>query len=239
MNPSMKVSHNEEISSTLQDQTNGIWIEDEDGNRQCVCPISVEITALEVDRERDRYWYVAHLGEPLNREIRSPVYEGGEGIARAVAQAGVWVNRKKLGEHLDKILATHWMELFQNVRPYEEAETGIDPEAVSIYEKFWEWIDVNRKEFEEGHWGILDDSKKEEIKVIVFTAAFAKFFADIRIKNEAERRAILRYWKNKGWLIPNRPDRFSSSYRDPLLRKTRRVYIVIQSAEIEMEETKT
>lgn len=224
MNPAVD-SHN--LENFDIPTKNGIWIEDEDGNRQCVCPISVEIIAIEVDRERDRYWYVARIGEPLNREIRSPVYEGGEGIARAVAQAGVWVNRKKLGEHLDKILATHWMELFQNVQPYAEAETGIDPEAISVYEKFCEWVAVNKKEFDGGSWGQLDESGDEEIKVIVYVAAFAKFFADVRLKNESERRAVLRYWKKRNWLLPGSNDKFSATYRDPLMQKTRRAYIII------------
>ncbi|MGB9848924.1 MAG: hypothetical protein ACPLSY_03750 [Moorellaceae bacterium] len=205
---------------------NGIWFEDDEGNRQCICPVSIEVTAIEIDYERDRYWYVARIGEPINREVRSPVYEGGEGIVRAVTQAGVWVDRKKLGQHFDKILSARWMELIQNARPYTEAESGIDPEAISIYEKFWEWIDTYRKEFEEGHWGIIIHTE-EEIKVIIYVAAFAKFFADVRIRSEAERRAVLRYWKNKNWLRPNGNDRFSALYRDPLLEKVRRVYIIV------------
>lgn len=220
MNPAVD-SHNLETFDV-----NGIWIEDDEGNRQCICPIQVEITAIEVDRERDRYWYVAHIGKPLNREIRSPVYEGGPGIARTVNQF-VWVDRKKLGEYLDKILATRWMELIRNVRPYEEAETGIDPEAISVYEKFCEWVAVNKKEFDEGFWGHLDESGNEETKVIVYVAAFAKFFADIRIKNEAERQAVLRYWKKKNWLLPGNDGKFSVVHRDPLMRKARRAYIVV------------
>ncbi|AOQ22996.1 hypothetical protein MTAT_28020 [Moorella thermoacetica] len=215
------------IDTLNAEETNGIWIEDEDGNRQCVCPVSVEIIAIEVDRERDRYWYVAQIGEPINREVRSPVHEGGLGIARAVAMAGVWTNAKKLGAYFDEILAARWRELIQNIRSYEEGETGIDPEAISVYEKFCEWVAVNRKEFDEGFWGHLDESGNEETKVIVYVAAFAKFFADIRIKNEAERQAVLRYWKKKNWLLPGNDGKFSVVHRDPLMRKARRAYIVV------------
>ncbi|WP_338835829.1 hypothetical protein [Neomoorella thermoacetica] len=223
MNPAVD-SHN--LENFDIPTKNGIWIEDEDGNRQCVCPVSVEIIAIEVDRERDRYWYVAQIGEPINREVRSPVHEGGLGIARAVAMAGVWTNAKKLGAYFDEILATRWRELIQNIRSYEEGETGIDPEAISIYEKFCEWVFVNKKEFDEGFWGHLDESSNEEIKVIVYVAAFAKFFADIRIKNEAERRAVLKFWKTKGWLKPGERHRYSSTYWDALMQKSRRVYVI-------------
>jgi hypothetical protein len=206
---------------------NGIWTEDEDGNRQCVCPVSVEITAIEVDRERDRYWYVAHIGEPLNREVRSPVHEGGLGIARAVAMAGVWTNAKKLGAYFDEILATRWRELIQNTRSYTEGETGIDPEAITIYEKFWEWVDNNIKEFDEHNWGLIEEND-EERKVTVWVSAFAKFFADIRLKSEMERRAVLRYWREQCWLIPNSQGRFSSSRWDPDISRLRRVYVITQ-----------
>lgn len=203
----------------------GVWVEDDEGNVECVCPVDVSVVAVEVDPERDRYWYVVHLGGPVGREVRSPAEFGTKGIVRAIKQAGVWVRDKKLAEYLDQVLAERWAELVQNPRIYRDGETGIDPEALSVYEKFCEWVDVNVEQFNEGRWGLLEDGETE-IKVIVYAAAFARFFADVRIRDEAERRAVLGYWKEKGWLKPGEQNRFSSVYWDPLMERARRVYVV-------------
>lgn len=203
----------------------GVWVEDDEGNVECICPVDIAVVAMETDPERDKYWYVVSIGEPVNREVRSPAEHGTKGIVRTLRQVGVWAREKKLAEWLDQFLAERWAELAQNPRVYRDGETGADPEALSVYEKFCEWVQVNIELFEEGRWGLLEDGG-DEIKVVVYAAAFARFFADVRVRSEGERRAVLQYWKERGWLKPGEQNRFSSVYWDPLMKRARRVYVV-------------
>jgi hypothetical protein len=181
-------------------QDGKMYIDDDKGNPLCVCTVPVKVVRIETSKERDAWWYITHIGEPLNREVRSPAKRGGAGIANAVATAGAWVHPKLLTQCFDEMIVQNWTDFIQNIRVIENDD---DPESISVYEAFWEWQLNNTQSFGvsygEGEFGFV--LKQDDAKIcIVWVSAFAKFFNDFRIKEKQEREAVLRFWKKQGWL---------------------------------------
>jgi len=233
----------EDVSATTQmaEQNappRGTWVTDDDGVPVCVCSVVVDVIGIEHDPERDRFWYVAFLGEPISKEVRSPAQEGGRGLARAIAASGAWVRPRELARYLDGVISEKWGTLYANRRTYRGPEDGADPEAISVYEKFTEWISINQTQFDSGNWGLVEEAESVR-KVWVWAGALARFFAEVRVYDEKERRAVLRYWKEAGWL-ETKSGKYSTVKWDPVSCRLRRAYVVVcprgQAAEAEQAE---
>lgn len=202
----------------------GVFAVTEDGE-EIVCTVSIEIDAIEIDEERNRKYYVARLGEPLNCEVRTLTKHGSAGLAKAVTAAGAWANAKLLIIYLDQLIAEKWQSLIENKRVLNGVEDS-DPEALPVYEKFWEWVDSNIQQFDSGNWGTIEENERER-KVTIWTSAFAKFFADVGIRDEEERKAVLKFWKKQEWLFPEDRNRYGKTRWDPAVKRVRYIYEIV------------
>ncbi|SHI91471.1 hypothetical protein [Desulfofundulus thermosubterraneus] len=178
-----------------------IWAEDEEGNVTCICTTLANIMRIEIYEEKGERWYVTTLGEPFCCDVRSLVKKGGSGIAHAITSAGAWVNPKLLGLYFDEMIVQKWNELILNARKVENNDN--DPEAMSVYEAFWEWVDNCLEQFGtnygEGNFGFILNQEGLRIAV-VWVSTLAKFFHDFRIREKNVRESVLNYWKKQKWL---------------------------------------
>lgn len=209
----------------------GMYVQTEDGKEHCACSVEVEVTEIVVDEERGRKYYAVWLGEPLNAKVFVPTKWGAAGIARAAAEAGAWVDRKLLVEHLNAWFAENWGSLSITKQSPEE-NSDDDPEAIGLYEQFLLWVDVNITRFDCEDWGRIEEGDSER-KILVLPPVLASFFQKAGIRSEVERRAVLRYWKRRGWLRtqPSQADRYTKMVRWGEMKILRRLYEIVEKIE--------
>ncbi|MGB9804871.1 hypothetical protein [Desulfofundulus sp.] len=204
-----------------------ITVDEETGleSSKVFCTVPVDVVAMEVDKERGRRYYVVELGGLLGGvQMRVPAEMGAVGIARAVVDAGAWVDYKPLVEYLDHLIARKWHELAANQWVVSD-DDDTDPGAISVYQQFLTWVDANIGSFDSGVYGIIEeDEKSRRIKVLPYI--FSAFLNQVGVRNRQERCSVLSYWKARGWLKTNGDNKFSVLVRvGPVVR---RMYEVVE-----------
>ncbi|RDV81686.1 hypothetical protein [Ammonifex thiophilus] len=209
----------------------GVYVETEQGTVRA-CSVSVEVAYILHDEERGKKYYAVRLGPPLDTEVLVPTGKGAAGIARAVAEAGAWVNVKLLAQHLDNWLAENWAGLPVKTRAPGESQDD-DPEALSIYEQFLLWVDANVSAFDSGQWGYVEEGNPER-RILVLPPVLGAFFQKVGVRTESERRAVLRCWKERGWLRVQNNNKFTVVRREHDGR-LRRFYEVVEKVVEKLE----
>jgi hypothetical protein len=197
----------------------------EETESKMICSVPVDITAIEADEERGRRYYVVELGGPLSTQVRVPTGRGAAGIARAVANAGAWINSKLLVEYIDALIASKWHDLMANQQASNSDDS--DPGAISVYEQFLMWVDANITNFDSGVYGTIEE-KKEYRRIRILPPIFSTFLSQVGVRGQQERRSVLNYWKKMGWLRvqDSNDEKFSITVR--VGSRTRRMYEIVE-----------
>jgi len=198
-----------------------------DGGDIDVLASSARIEAVEklVNPETGAAWVrVRAASETGPRDLLCPAAKGAAGVVRKLQEMGEFVRPKLAAMYVEEVLANSWKSLpVRDVEKEDLADISLD--AACVYELFLEFVRDNAEGmFDTEAWGKIRPAENGKKEAVVTRPAMNAFFRQAGIPEE-QRAAILRYWREQGWLKTDEQEkRFTK--KETVKGVRRRVFVV-------------
>ncbi|MDI6813895.1 MAG: hypothetical protein QMD10_10190 [Desulfitobacteriaceae bacterium] len=160
-----------------------------------LCDEDFEINAVLKEKETGKKWLLLRLP---NSDVERKVSCAPQAVVKALISLGVSVRQKELTRYLQE-------EIFRQKRYLQIVEIDVgDADYDSYYEDFIRFVWEHEHEMQdENNLTKIVYHKEGNKATVTLDAKILRrdFFKKIGVSDEYEQTEILRYWRERGWLL--------------------------------------